>query len=246
MWFDELNGHKDMPIQPGGTPVPPQALTEGEGLRGLKTRLSIATFVILSLVFVATLLLVGMALFNNVQESARGREKLKRETVTNVDQLAAGLSLPLWNFDYSQVAKILDSAMQDENAHGLVVTQSDPANAGNVVTYVRARGPAWQVVAKDPDASGAGLLTEERQITAMGEPIGSVKLIVTTKFLEQEMRQRLTSAIVLSLLIDLLLIVSLYLLLWRVVLKPLRSIERYALAVKAGGITALRWSTHAF
>ena len=65
MWFDELNGHKDMPIQPGGTPVPPQALTEGEGLRGLKTRLSIATFVILSLVFVATLLLVGMALFGS-------------------------------------------------------------------------------------------------------------------------------------------------------------------------------------
>jgi PAS domain S-box-containing protein len=224
-----------MPIQPGGAPETSGSSTGGESLLDLKRRISIATLVILALVFVTTLLLVGMGLFNHYRESAQEREKLRLDTVTNADQLSAGLSLPLWNFDYSQVAKILDSAMQDPSVLGLVVAQSDPNNPGNLVTYARSRDEAWKPVNQAPGLMPDGTLVQDRQIVAMGEPIGRLKIYITTRFLDQAIRQRFISTMVLSLLFDLLLIVILYILLWYLVLKPLRAIERYALAVKAGG-----------
>lgn len=194
-----------------------------------------AVLVSVALVLMVTALLVGLGLFNHVQEREEERVKLNQGIATSADQLAAGLSLPLWNFDYSQVAKILDSSMRDHNVCGVIVTQADPANPGHTVTYLRSRDVQWRVVSQEPDASAPDLLMQEREIVAMGEPIGRLKILVTTRFLDQELRERLVFTVLLSLVFDLLLIVSLYLLLWWLVLQPLRTIERFALAVKAGG-----------
>ncbi len=207
----------------------------GEGSSRLQG-MSVATRVVVLLALVATCLLVGMAWLNYQEESLKERAKLQRDLVIDADQLSAGLSLPLWNFDHSQVAKILDGVMQDRNIQGVRVQQVDPGNPGGFVTYARVRDAQWLPVpaASDPPQE-AGLWAEERAITAMGEPIGQVKVFLTTRFLDLEIRQRMVRAIGLALLFDLVLVTSLYFLLWKAVLKPLWTLERYAAAVKAGG-----------
>ena len=224
-----------MPMPGGGTLFVPPGQPAAGGPRFQHKRLSVAVLLIFALVVVATLLLVGMGLFTHYQDREQERAKLSQQIVTDVDQLAAGLSLPLWNFDYSQVAKILDSSMQDRNVCGIIVTQADPANPDRSVTYLRARDAKWRVLEAKPDESSSGLLSQERDIVAMGEPIGRLKMLVTTRFMDQELQNRLAFTLLLSIVFDLLLIVSVYLLLWQLILRPLRSIERFALAVKAGG-----------
>jgi len=198
--------------------------------------MSVAIRVVVLLALVATCLLVGMAWLNYQRESREERARLQRALVMDADQLSAGLSLPLWNFDHSQVAKILDGVMQDRNIQGVRVQQVDPSNPGGFVTYARVRDAQWRPVAATLDPpQEAGLWAEERAITAMGEPIGQVKVFLTPRFLDLEIRQRMVRAMGLALVFDLVLVASLYFLLWKAVLKPLRTLERYAAAVKAGG-----------
>jgi hypothetical protein len=205
-----------------------------DGKYSAKRGLSVATRVVFFLAVVATCLLVGAAWFGAYEMRSSENAKLRQLLVAETDQLSAGLSLPLWNFDDSQVRKILDSEMRDRNLIGVVVKQLDPKTARYSITYARTRDPQWRSVPATSDIPTDGLWVEERSITAMGEPIGSVKLLATNKFLEQELHRRMLQAAGLTLLSDLLLIASLYYVLWKLVLKPLRSIERYATAVSSG------------
>jgi PAS domain S-box-containing protein len=222
-----------MDVQAGDRSALPFPSVGGE--RSHRNRFSVATLVVIFLAIIATCMLVGMAWFIYHQESTEERAKLQRSLVTDADQLNAGLSLPMWNFDYSQVGKILDSAMQDRNLYGVIVKQADPTNAHDYMTYARVRDAQWRAVPTEFEIAQAGLWSEERTIKAMGEPIGRVQVLLTTKFLDQELRRRMIDAAWLTLVFDLMLIASLYFLLWKVVLNPLRTIERYATAVRAGG-----------
>jgi hypothetical protein len=220
----------DMNVQAGDRPTRPAPRMGGEELH--PRRISIATLVVIFLAIIATCMLVAMGWFNYHFEVVKEREKLRQILVQKADQLKEGLSLPLWNFDYPQVGKILDSAMQDRNLYGVNVKQIDPVNAQEFVTYARIRDAQWHVVPTELEIPPEALQVEERTIMAMGEPIGRVKVFLTTRFLDQEMRLRMSNTIGLTLVFDLLLIASLYFLLWKVVLKPLRAIERYATAVR--------------
>jgi hypothetical protein len=225
-----------MKLPTGDRSTPPSPGVGGEGR--LRRQTSIATLVVIFLVIIATCMLVGMGWSSYHEESLKERAKLQQSLVTEADQLSAGLSLPLWNFDYSQVGKILDSAMHDRSVYGVIVEQVDPADTQEFMTYARIRDPQWRSIPTEFDIPIEGFQVEERTITAMGEPIGRVRILLTTRFLEQELRQRLVKSIAQTLVFDLLLIASLYLLLWNVVLKPLRTLERYATAVKTGGADA--------
>ena len=61
-----------------------------------------------------------------------------------------------------------------------------------------------------------------------------MKLFVTTKYMEAELKGTLISTIFNILALDIVLTISLYVLLWLGVLKPLRALEAYALAVSSG------------
>ena len=196
---------------------------------------SVAMRVVFLLAIVASGLLVGGAWLSYRERSASERQRMQEKLVVDADQLSVGLSLPLWNFDYNQVGKILDSEMQDRNLYGVVVSQVDSVNANHVMIHARIRDGQWHPVPTAVDVFPNGMLVQERTITAMGEPVGHVKLIVTPRFMEQELRQRTIQTTLQTVLFGLLLIISLYHVLWWVVLRPLRHIERYATAVSSGG-----------
>ena len=235
-----------MSAEPGNDPVLPFSRVGRGRLRAGRISVSIATRVVIFLVLIATCMLVAMAWFNYHEESQEERAKLQQGLVMAADQLSSGLSLPLWNFDYSQVGKILDSSMQDRNLHGVIVKQVDPTDARNFVTYARVRDAQWRSVPTAGEIPSEGTRMEERTIMAMGEPIGRVQIFLTTRFLDQELRRRMLNAIGLTLVFDMLLIISLYTVLWKVVLKPLQAIERYATAVKTGGDVPAGLLTGAF
>jgi len=225
-------GKLAMDVEAGDRTAPP--LGAGE-LRPGRNRLSVATIVVVFLVLTATCLLLAMMWFILHQDSIRERERLHQRLVTDADQLSAGLSLPLWNFDYSQVGKILESALQDQNVYGVIVQQVDPTDNKEFMTYARVRDARWNPVPTEQEIPSAGLQMEERTIRSMGEPIGRLRIYLTTRFLEEELRRRMIYGMGLTLAFELVLIAALYFVLWKAILKPLRTIERYATAVSAGG-----------
>jgi signal transduction histidine kinase len=67
-----------------------------------------------------------------------------------------------------------------------------------------------------------------------GEPIGSVSVYATQRFVARALRRWVADRVLTVVLVDAVLVASLVLLLWRLVLKPLQTLERYAEAVSSG------------
>ncbi|MBA4421641.1 MAG: hypothetical protein C0390_00920 [Syntrophus sp. (in: bacteria)] len=116
----------------------------------------------------------------------------------------------------------------NNNIYGVVARAN-----GNV--HVRLRDAQWRIVVGDREFPAAGLLVEERKITLANKSIGTVKMFITPKFIEAGLRKTLILLTSIIFFVDLILILSLYLLIRHIMLKPLKIIERYAVAVSSGG-----------
>jgi PAS domain S-box-containing protein len=77
------------------------------------------------------------------------------------------------------------------------------------------------------------LLEERRDVTFDGETIGHLSIYGTTRFLDQDLARMRETIVIRIVAFDALLVLSLYFLLRRAVVKPLTDIERFATAVRA-------------
>jgi PAS domain S-box-containing protein len=197
-------------------------------------RTSVAAILTVALVAVATLLMgvLGAVYYASYRE--RGWTRLRQDTALHADQLAVALVLPVWSIDRPQIDRVLESLSADQEVHAVAVDA-----AGTV--HGRARDQLWRFLPTDARVEGAGaegLLREERAIAFSGETIGSLRLFVTPRFLEADLAGVRASILSSIAAVDLLLVLSVYFVVWRAVLKPLRTIERYAMAVSSGASEA--------
>ncbi len=192
--------------------------------------MSVASVVIIALVSVTTVLLGGFGIVNYLSERTRQEAKLRHNLVLDAGQFSAALALPVWNFDRAQIDKVIESMMQDQTIYGVVVKLADVKST----VLARTRDKDWRPQALDREFPADGMLVEEREITFGNTTLGSMKLFVTAQFMEAELKDTLLSRFFNILVLDLILTISLYLLLWRGVLKPLRELEAYAQAVSSG------------
>lgn len=190
-------------------------------------RSSVAVIAIVALVTVTTVVMGLLAAANYHAYRDRERSRLRRGLVLQADQLAVALALPVWNIDRAQIDRVLDAL-----EHNREVAAIEVQAAGK--THARTRGEDGRLVAAQGANADAGLLEEDRPITIARERIGTLKIYATPRGLEQDLRTTLTSIVASIVAVDLLLVLSVYLVLWRAVLKPLVDVERYAGAVTAG------------
>jgi signal transduction histidine kinase len=199
-------------------------------------RTSIAVQVIITLVAVATVLLGALGYAGYSADRERQLEKLHEQLAANADQAATGLALPAWNFDHEQIDKFIDSIMKNEDVYGVEVKLADIRGT----IQARIRDEQWKSKIVDREVQADGLLVEERPIRSPEEKLGSVKVLVSTKFVEAALRRTLITIVATIFVLGVILIASLYFLLRRVVLRPLQNIERFAVAVSSGDMSGAR------
>lgn len=185
---------------------------------------SIAGLVISVLVTVVTLVLTVFVSLNYKVIEKEHWARLRIEHRVKTDQLAEGIAVSVWNFDEPQIDRIMRSVMNDQVVYGVVVSEKTKK-------HQLVRDAHWEAITGDSTIDGQGLLVEKSPIVFQGETIGEVQLFVTPKFINQEMREHLLSTIIMIVATDLILILVLYLLLWRMVLAPLKRVEQYAASV---------------
>jgi PAS domain S-box-containing protein len=187
---------------------------------------SVATLVIIALVTATTLLLGALGLSYYVYDRNRQLAMLRNELVVNADQLATGLAAPVWNYDDLLMDMIIESSFMNNNIYGVV------AHATGKI-HVRLRDAQWRTAVGDREFPADGLLVEEREITKAAKSIGTIKVFASPKFIEAGLRKTLILLTSIIFFVDLILILSLYLLIRHIILKPLRAVERYAVAVSS-------------
>ena len=199
-----------------------------------RKKTSVATLVIAILVTIATLLLATLGVLNYRHERNTQLAALRADTKTAADQLAAGLALPLWNFDKAQIDKILDSIMTNPDMHAVIIRQNDLTSPTGITIYARIRDAQWKPDTTEKELASADLISEERPIVTSDEQMGTLKLFSTSRFVNEGLSRSRYAVVTRILLLDALLIISLFFLLWRTVFRPLRVVEQYALAVSSG------------
>ncbi len=193
----------------------------------MATRRSLATVVAATLVVVTTALLGTYSIVSYRSDAKQQRENLRNLIVVQADELSVALALPLWNIDRAQVNRVIDAMARPKSVYGISVLA-----AGE--TYGRVRDSKGNLIPWNGKSAPAGMLAEERLIVFGDNEIGTVRLLVTTKGLQKDLRNTLLRIVSTIVGVDVLLILSTYLLLWRAVVRPLTAIEKYAVAVSTG------------
>ncbi|CAN7497452.1 ATP-binding protein [Pseudoduganella sp. LjRoot289] len=195
-------------------------------------RISIALIVSVALAALVTVVLLGFAVLSYNQERDERWRELHRRLDANADQLTAAIALPAWNFDDRQIIAIVQASLNNRDLYGCTVTLGKRMQ----FAFLRnARGVVVQV-AHAPDLPA--LRTAERTIRVAGNDIGVVKMYVTPEYVLNTLRERRIALGFAIVALDVTLVLGVYLLLWYLMLKPLKAVGHYAASVKAGGAGA--------
>jgi PAS domain S-box-containing protein len=190
---------------------------------------SVAVTVIVALVTVVTVFLAAFGMHNFRLQKLQQYEQLQQQLNYSAEQLAAAVALPLWNFDQKQIDSMLDSAMQFDSVAGLVLTRT---GSGSGTLDARERGSNWELVRSTALFDESGLSRAERPVQMGQQHVGNIRVFATTRFIDRKVQSVLLQTLASIAVMDVLLVVSLYYMLWRTLLRPLQRLESFA--VKAG------------
>ena len=188
---------------------------------------SLAAVVAATLVAVTTVLLGTYSILSYRSDAKRQRDALRGLVVVQADELSVALALPVWNIDHAQINRVIAAMARPRSVYGINVIAADG-------TYGTVRDSQGNLVPWNGKSAPEGMLVQERPIVFADNEIGTVRLLVTPKGLQKDLRDtriRIAGTIV---AVDVLLILVTYFVLWRAVVRPLTEIEKYAVAVSTG------------
>ncbi|MDO8033998.1 ATP-binding protein [Janthinobacterium sp. SUN128] len=190
---------------------------------------SIVLAVSVALTFVVTALLLVFAVLFYQSEREQRWQQLHRSLAVSADQLAVAIELPLWNLDEKQMQAIMRSMLGKRD---LVASSLTPGIGKEALVLRRTASGAidsFSSLSAEPD-----WLVQRRPVTMGGQVIGSVAVYATPALLHAQLQQRALGIGAMIVALDVILVASVWLLMWCLMLKPLKAIGQYAAGIKAG------------
>jgi signal transduction histidine kinase len=188
---------------------------------------SVAATVSVALIAVTPVVLTGRVIqlyFSTRDELGRG---LRESVGADVDRLAIALELPIWNIDRSEIDRVVESTLRTPEIQAVAVEA-----AGRL--HALRRDAGGRPVPFDGRLDEPGLLREVRSVRMGDQPIGEVTIWATPGLVDAQLRRNVLGHVAGAAAIAAVMVMVLWLFLRRVVIQPLRSLERFAEAVSAG------------
>jgi PAS domain S-box-containing protein len=192
-------------------------------------KISISLFVVIILIsIISIVLLIGGFAFYKMDKS-KYMTNLQQEIATDVDQLAEGLALPLWNVDENQVDKIVRSIMKNKSIYAVAIYPEVGMSA-----HMMIRDENWGIRISTEAIQENGLIVESHNVLFGSHSLGKIKVYATKRFINEAIKKEIILIILSVIILEVFLILILYMLLWRIVFKPLNILEQYARMVSSG------------
>jgi len=197
------------------------------------SKYSISFIVIVIIVVITSLPLIVIGVINYRTESSSVWEAFNNKKRMTLEPLANSLAIPLWSFDEIQLSNIMESAMSDREVYAVEVRSTAQSNI-KFRRFVKIRDAQWNIIETQQNDFPSELVGAEKLIYFSEENIGTVKIYLTPKFVLNNLRGILIISLVSIIFLDMILVLNLYYLLWKIIIKPLRSLEQYTVAVSNG------------
>lgn len=196
-------------------------------------RPSTPAFISMALLAIVTAVLIGFGITEYAREKGRYYEELNNKINETTSQLAASLALPIWNYQDSQTAKIVENAFFNEDISAVLVIDalSNRIVEGKIRT---AEGiiPTLQL----PDTPG--LILSSHLITLNDRVLGEIKIQGSTTIADKLAKQSLLRIVSTTILLDFIIFFLLNYILKKHISIPLKHIEHFARTVSMGDQTA--------
>ena len=192
-----------------------------------RRKISIATMVIAIIVVTTSGMLLAVGTFAYRYYSDSKWADFRQTLELAADQISIALAPAAWNLEYPQVSKLMESRMQDPHFKAVTVDL-------DTKQFVILRDATGAVVSQTSPPDDSSLITIQRPIVYADQNIGTVLLHASSQLLEAELRKALAFFSLTILFLDVILTLGLYFSLQRLILRPLRLVERYADEVASG------------
>ena len=147
------------------------------------------------------------------------------------DRLEKNLVLPLWELDSTWVNDILNTEMTETNIYAISVTgEGDIENR-------KSRDLSWNIVDSETSIN-SDFIVSERDVYHQGEKIGHIELVISKKFVGEELRELALNQVIYTLYLILLIIILLVFGLDKLVILPLRKFTNVAKSISEGNYSS--------
>ena len=198
-----------------------------------KAKWSLTRIVITILILITTLVLVIFGAGSFFKQQKKLHHELNEELEAVSSQIASSMALPLWNLDFQQVDEIVKSIMQNRRVYAVTICEQSTETCNSWF-----RNKDWKVATAVGEVSDTGLLKKVQEINFEDQYLGRFEVTLTPKFVDQELYNYLVRTAINILILNVLLVTILAFILQKLVLKPLKILERYAVGVQMGDVSA--------
>ena len=182
----------------------------------------------ISLIVLATLVLAGFGLYQYLMIREQRMAVLRHTADAMIERLAENLVQPLWEFTDQQRDAVILGEMRETSVSAVAV--NDPQGR-SVVGKIR--DAAWEIVDMQDAFPDSGIIRE--QPIAIGDrELGTVRLCITTRFVQQALTQEIRNMGLMILLLDGVFLGIFVMTLRRVLITPLNQLLALADAVADG------------
>ncbi len=195
---------------------------------------SITVKVVCIMLVLNTLILGGFAVYNTRSLQAQMTSDLQNLAEVTATRLSKHVMIPLWDLDKEQIEEMLRAEMLAKHLAAVIIRDSD----GKTIFAGKERAANGQAMDLRPQgiAAQAGLVRDSKPVTKGTEKIGMVEVFMTPRFLLQEL-QRATWQVVISVLVlDVVIFITLFLLLRRLVIHPIGKLAEAADSMSLGNL----------
>ena len=193
-----------------------------------KTNISISTISLISLFLLTSLAFCffGAIYYNHQKESELS--ELDYSLKSTLNQLSKGLSIAVWNFDENEVIGIMESGLHNPYVNEIILEYKDKNKT--TLSIVRDKTQRFKVI-KDKIDPVPGAILFENDITYGNEEIGKITVCGTTQLVYEELNKEVTLIACFILFVIIFIMVGVYCIYYFIVIKPLKFLEQYSLAI---------------
>lgn len=186
---------------------------------------SLRVKIIFSLIIIATLFLGIFQTYTYYTLKDQLVDELNEAADSKIERLSRDLEVPMWELDESWVKKILQSELMDQSVHAIMVSGDQ-----NILVGV----DRHNIVKKHADEN---VIARTHSIMHNGVKIGTIDLYLTKDLMDKRLLDELTHIVVFTFLEILVIILFLWILIRRVVIKPLESLVESTKRIANGDYT---------
>lgn len=186
------------------------------GVRGVQTRICLLTLV------VSTLVALAFGSYEYVTALDAEYARLERFAVSQADRVARLLLVPVWNVDRQASMSIIDTEMDDERVHAVIVYDE-----GGSIFIGRQRGSGGVLVNTSRSIPRGEFIVTSRPLRQGSLRFATLQLYVTPEYVHRTMKDNVVAAVMHMLALELVLVLGILLVVRRSLIVPLSALTAW-------------------